>query len=246
MNGRARDIAGLTFGKLKVVARADSDRIGNSRWSCLCDCGALTIAVAAQLRNGNKNSCGCTRREAIAKRSRDATIPAGTRIGRLTVCEEVDRVFYSGSAQTSRRYSCVCDCGTSTTVAHSHLRSGDTTSCGCLIREKLIAVNTKHGHAKQGAVSLTYRSWRKMLQRCRDPKNNRFALYGGRGIMVCERWVSNFADFLADVGPRPSKAHSIDRIESEGHYEPGNCKWSTAIEQRHNQRRSMAQSTVSP
>lgn len=246
MNGRAQDITGLTFGKLKVIARADSDKIGNSRWTCLCDCGVIAIAVAAQLRNGNKYSCGCTWVESQAARSRAATIIAGTRFGRLTVGEEVDPVFYSGCGQKSRRYRCVCDCGTSVIVARNHLRSGDTTSCGCLIREKLIAVNTKHGHAKQRAASLTYRSWSKMLQRCRDSKNNRYAMYGGRGIKVCDRWVSSFADFLADVGPRPSKTHSIDRIEVDGDYEPGNCKWSTALEQRHNQRRCTSHSAVSP
>lgn len=196
------------------------------------------------MRSGKKHSCGCTRRAAQAARSLGATISDGSRFGRLTVLEEIDPIFF-GKVK-SRRYNCVCVCGASSIVSHSHLRSGNTTSCGCFIRGKLIEVNIRHGHAKRNAASLTYRSWRKMMARCRDPKSNRYALYGGRGIKVCERWASSFSNFLAEMGERPSKAHSIDRIETDGNYQPGNCKWSTALEQRHNQRRSASQAQVSP
>jgi hypothetical protein len=95
-------------------------------------------------------------------------------------------------------------------------------------------VNLSHG----GTGTPEYRIWSKMLDRCRNPKNNRFAAYGGRGIRVCDRWQgrSGFANFLADVGQRPSSEHSIDRKDVNGNYEPepGNVQWSTELEQARN------------
>lgn len=90
-----------------------------------------------------------------------------------------------------------------------------------------------HGHTVNKKCSLTYNSWLAMRARCRDPNNNRYHRYGGRGIMICTAW-DNFETFLADMGERPSKQHSIDRINNDGNYEPGNCRWSTVEEQAHN------------
>lgn len=81
--------------------------------------------------------------------------------------------------------------------------------------------------------SREYRVWWDMKQRCTNPNNSRFYKYGGRGISVCERW-SRFENFYADMGPRPSPKHSIDRIDNDGNYEPGNCHWATRSEQQHN------------
>lgn len=81
-----------------------------------------------------------------------------------------------------------------------------------------------------------YAVWRSMKQRCSNPKNPSYLHYGGRGITVCERWRASFRDFLNDMGSRPSVTHSIDRRENDGHYEPGNCYWATAHEQRVNSR----------
>jgi hypothetical protein len=93
----------------------------------------------------------------------------------------------------------------------------------------------EHGHAGPPASS-EYRAWSSIKGRCFNPKDPRFEDYGGRGITVCAQWATNFLAFLADVGPRPSRAHSIDRIDNDGHYEPGNVKWSTAREQCSNRR----------
>lgn len=83
-----------------------------------------------------------------------------------------------------------------------------------------------------------YTAWAGMLQRCRNPKNAAYPDYGGRGITVCDAWRDSFEAFYADLGPRPSARHSIDRIDNDGNYEPGNCRWATAKEQNRNTRRA--------
>lgn len=92
----------------------------------------------------------------------------------------------------------------------------------------------RHGHSRR---TPTYVSWVGMIQRCTNPKTANFRLYGGRGIKVCQRWLE-FDAFLADVGCRPA-GMSLDRIDSDGHYEPGNVRWATASEQRANQRKGL-------
>lgn len=94
-----------------------------------------------------------------------------------------------------------------------------------------------HGHAARGAHSLTYKSWCAMVQRCTNPKHEHYANYGGRGVQVCDRWRVDFDAFLADVGPRPSRQHSLDRHPAaDGNYEPGNVRWATKTEQARNRR----------
>lgn len=99
-------------------------------------------------------------------------------------------------------------------------------------------INLKHGHAVNGRLTAEYRAWQNMHRRCKYPSTHNYADYGGHGIRVCERW-SVFANFIADMGTKPSPKHSIDRFpDNDGNYEPSNCRWATASEQRRNQRRS--------
>lgn len=97
--------------------------------------------------------------------------------------------------------------------------------------------NYRHGHGRNGNKTPTYRSWNAMLCRCTHPTNKMYHAYGGRGITVCERWMT-FANFLADMGERPAGL-TLDRINNDGNYEPDNCKWATRSEQNSNTRRSL-------
>jgi hypothetical protein len=103
--------------------------------------------------------------------------------------------------------------------------------------DKKYARNLKHGAARTNGETPEYRSWRAMRDRCNCESHSEYKRYGARGIRVCERW-NDFTLFLADMGPKPTARHSIDRIDPDGNYEPSNCRWATAIEQARNKRNS--------
>lgn len=96
--------------------------------------------------------------------------------------------------------------------------------------------NVRHGHCSHGKRSAEANAWQTMRARCHNPRNPRFADYGGRGITVCDRWRGSFSAFLADMGPKPSPAHTLERIRNNEGYGPGNCRWATQAEQAINRR----------
>lgn len=96
----------------------------------------------------------------------------------------------------------------------------------------------KHGHARWNGKSPEYRCWRHINIRCHNPNSKSYPRYGGRGITVCAQWRSDFSAFFAEMGPKPSPEHSIERVKNDKGYEPGNCIWATKTEQSRNRRSS--------
>lgn len=152
----------------------------------------------------------------------------GLMFGRLRVVKRAP----DGAA--GRRWACVCLCGNETVSLGYDLRSGHSKSCGCLASDVIRRIKTKHGHAPKGRQpSSEYVCFKNMHGRCYDTKDSSYHRYGGRGIMVCPRW-HDFNAFIEDMGLKPSRRHSLDRIDPNGHYEPSNCRWATSAEQQNN------------
>jgi hypothetical protein len=152
----------------------------------------------------------------------------GLRFGRLTAVRPHSRNQYKRWDWEYR-----CDCGGSIVRDGGSVTSGNVRSCGCLRRE--VASAKAATHRRTGTP--IHRTWAHMLRRCRSPDEAMWHRYGGRGIKVCERWNS-FENFLADVGERPSQEYSLDRINNDGNYEPGNVRWATALTQQNNKERN--------
>ncbi len=150
----------------------------------------------------------------------------GAVFNRVTVLQRAEN-----SKQNRAQWRCRCECGTLTIVTSHDLKSGDTKSCGCLHRETKAAL--KHGYSK----THIYHRWTEIRQRCLNPNSASFRHYGRRGITVAAQW-DDFLQFLQDIGEPPSPRHTIDRINNDGNYEPGNVRWATPSEQNSNTRQN--------
>jgi hypothetical protein len=219
------DITGQRFGHY-VAIRFIHGRRGRWFWLCRCDCGHRQRIGTSDLLRGRRK--GCRRCRAIDNHLIDVT---GQRFGRLFILKRAGSTPRGGSL-----WLCRCDCGKRRKVWSVALRQGLTRSCGCLAKDLFLRRVTKHGMSG----TREHCSWLSMIQRCTYSEGISWQNYGGRGIRICQRWQGKhgFENFYTDMGPRP-EGTSLDRIDVDGNYAPGNCRWATAEVQANNRRTSV-------
>ncbi len=234
-----RDLVGATFGFLTVVEQAAAlergDGATRKMWLCVCVCGSRKAIREHNLLDGETRSCGCQRYELLV---RDLT---GERFGKLVVLERAE-----GNGQRGAVWKVACDCGGTRSLRSGSLqRLKSCGKCQVPIDAKPSKSGRTRAYKKRGqGKDPRYPVWGGMLLRCLNPANPHFAEYGGRGIKVCEAWqgIDGFFNFAADVGDRPPGMHrgrsmwSLDRIDPNGNYEPGNVRWANQSEQMQNTR----------
>ena len=209
--------AGLRFDRLvvlKQVERKPDDKDKHFKWLCQCDCGKTCVVRSSNLRNGITKSCGCSKLDI-----KDIT---GQRFGRLIALKHIG--FASNHVAL---WKCKCDCGKMIVARECNLHSGITKSCGCLQIERTKKANSKHGKTN----TRLYNIWSKMKERCCNPTRKAYKNYGKKGVSVCDEWLNDFQKFhdWAIVSGYKDNL-TIDRINSDGNYEPNNCRWITLSE----------------
>lgn len=212
---------GEVFGRLTIL-RKDTLNEKSGKWICRCTCGVEKSIWYSNLIRGMSKSCGCLQKE--EQSNRQGIDRTGLKSGRLTAIKR------NGFKGEQLAWLCKCDCGNTVTISGYEFGSGGTLSCGCLQKERTAESLRTHGMSS----SREYRSWLAMRQRCTNDKRDNWMHYGGKGITICQEWMDSFENFYSSMGPIPSDRHSIERNDTTGNYEPGNCRWATPTEQMRN------------
>lgn len=170
----------------------------------------------------------------MARKSLSEILGGMDKIASLKIIREVPT-----EPGNARLIECLCDCGNIKVFWLGNVKSGKSSSCGCQAAEKIRKARTTHGESsrrRRGAVTAEYRVWSHMIGRCHDQNDGAYHNYGGRGILVCDRWRNSYQHFLKDMGRRPTSKHQIDRTDNSLGYHPVNCKWVSYSEQCRNKR----------
>lgn len=219
------ELTGMRFGRWRVIEFAGLNKHRLAEWFCKCECGTERVVTGKLLRSGQSKSCGCIQKNGIF--GPDYT---GKKFGRWTVIKRSEK-----RSSKHAIWLCRCDCGTERDVGTPGLASGRSTSCGCYGKEARAKGTKEACTTHGGSGSVEYKLWCSMIRRCKKTKTNRTSVYTRKNIKVCQRWIDSFENFLADMGPRPSPHHSLDRFpDGKGDYEPGNVRWATREEQDNN------------
>lgn len=211
-------VIGTTYGLWTVRDLTPSNNTsGQQRWGCVCKCGTYRLLRPWQLKAGRTKSCGCSKsnllKQKLTKNLKDRVF------GKLTVLKQV------ANKKTKVNWLCLCECGVEKEVIADSLLSGATTSCGC----NLSSLNNASSHP-------LFNHYRAMKERCYYTKHKYFKDYGGRGITVCDEWLKDPYAFFEYIGEKPTPDHSIDRIDPNGDYKPGNVRWADHVQQANNKR----------
>lgn len=226
MNKPRSFISGFRFGKLVLLERDQYDR---RLWRCQCDCGKTVLKFDSSL--DDRSSCGCDAGfgRTIKKKFNDFT---GKQNGRLLILRRI------GTRCKQPEYEAICECGNIANVLSGNLKR--THSCGCLNSEMVRARQFKHGYALYRNEHTLYRRWQGMKARCYNENEDRYPIYGGRGITVCDEWKDDFIAFCSWALQNGfSEELEIERIDNDGNYCPKNCRWATHQEQYLNKRNTI-------
>ena len=229
--GRVDVKLGMIFGKWTILGLDESVKRREAYYLCRCSCGFEKSVGKSSLLKGKSTRCRkcANSNNEKARIARRRPIPEGTRIGRWVVLGD------AGVRAGNFYVRCRCDCGVEYDVLATMLRCGKSKSCIDCARSMTI----EEGRAmtrEWGGISSEYRAWSHMNERCRNPNMKYYERYGGRGIKVCKEWQGDggFQRFIEHIGPKPSRDHSLERIDNNSGYEPGNVKWATKKEQARN------------
>jgi hypothetical protein len=225
---------GAAFGRWTLLGDPERQHASSGYVRARCSCGTVRDVPLSNMKRGHSLSCGCLQTEVASSKRQLAQI--GARFNRLVVLGEApDRALPSGIPVRFVRV--LCDCGVTKQVPLRTLIAGRSTSCGCVQRENRYAHGTHHQSGTR-----TYRAWKAMHDRCRGSLPRNVRDYQDRGIYVCQRWTGpgGFENFLADVGERPAgRRMMLHRIDNDGIYEPGNCRWTTIHDSNRNKRNNV-------